>query len=123
MSDRSPGVRHDADRVDLDAKVRAALETNAAAPTAAVLARIGGRSPRVLADAAAAVVARRVALAATVVFGALSFAGRDGSSTDRARSGTESSLFAWIVPDEVELDARAPAETLVAELFATEVPE
>lgn len=123
MSDKRPEVRRDADRSDVDAIVRAALESSASAPTAALLARIGGRSPRALADAAAAVVARRVALAATVVFGALSFAGRDGASTDGARSGTESSLFAWIVPDETELEARAPAETLVAELFATEVPE
>ncbi|MBK6940417.1 MAG: hypothetical protein IPH13_09485 [Planctomycetes bacterium] len=123
MSDQRPGVRRDADRSDVDAIVRAALESSVPAPTVALLARIGGRSPRVLADAAAAVVARRVALAATVVFGALSFAGRDATHEDAVVSGTESSLFAWIVPAESELEARAPGETLVAELFATEVPE
>lgn len=123
MTKQEPGVGRSADRRDVDALVRAALESSAVAPTAALLARIGGRSPRMLADAASAIVARRVALAATVVFGALSFVGRGDGDADTGTSGADSTLFAWIVPEDTEVDGRVPAETLVAELFATEVPE
>lgn len=124
MTHGRPDGRRDPDLRDVDAIVRSALSNlNGAAPTAALLARIGGRSPRALADTASAIVARRVALVAAVVFGALSFIDRDPRLDDSVAQPTDSSLFAWIVPDETDVETRAPAETLVAELFATEVPE
>lgn len=112
---------------DVDDLVRAALlDDGSAARNAAVsrvLRKINGRSPRTLADAASALVARRVAFASALVLCALWCVEPKRSRDDSLVGVADSSAFAWIIPDETEVETRAPVETLVAELFATEVPE
>ena len=76
-----------------------------------------------LLDAASALVARRVAFACALVLCALWCVEPKRSRDDSLVGVADSSAFAWIIPDETEVETRAPVETLVAELFATEVPE
>lgn len=112
------------DEPDLLARrVRAALDSNARAPTAAVLARIGGRSPRALADACVARYLRHAAVAAAAVFACLAVVNQRTGSSSGGAALTGTAILSVVTPDDADEATATTPGTFFDELFAMELPE